>query len=144
MHYKQTFCYTTLNFNWTYDLRSIQVPHGILSIPRVLILDEGESGRVPGHPDILERSILVESGLELLFGGIVPQWPYVDLALDIPVSVTWPHPLSLERVNKGSKDKVKWDRHRWQVSLYSTSAQPTTPTVQLVLGRKILSPFSQK
>ncbi len=69
-------------------LRSVEVSDGVLGIPGVLVLDECESGGVPGDPDVFEGPVLVEGGLEVIFGCVVPEVPDVDLALDVPVPVT--------------------------------------------------------
>lgn len=69
------------------NLRSIQAPDSIFSIPGVFKFNESKTRRVPGYPNIAQRSILGESRLQLMFGGTAPQISHIDFAGKVPISV---------------------------------------------------------
>ena len=62
------------------DPGAVEPPHRVLGVPRVLELDEGEPRGVPGHPDALQRPVLREAVLQVVFFGIVAEVADVHLA----------------------------------------------------------------
>jgi len=69
------------------DPRSIQAAHGVLGIPRIIKLDKGEAGRIPGHPDIAQRSVLAERAFNVNFGRAFAQITDIHLAIQFPLFV---------------------------------------------------------
>lgn len=63
------------------DGPAVQPPDRVLGIAGVLELDEGKTGRVPGHPDIPQRTVIREGVLDFLLAGVVAQLPDVNLGI---------------------------------------------------------------
>jgi len=66
---------------------SVHAPHGVLGIPGILKLDEGETGRVPCDPDVLQGSVLGEGVLQLVLVGVVAHVADVNLAGNVPITM---------------------------------------------------------
>ena len=69
------------------DPGAVEASHGVLSVSRVLKLDESKTWRIPGHPDVFQRSVLSEAVLQLILVGIVTEIADVHLAVYVPVTV---------------------------------------------------------
>lgn len=63
------------------DRTAVQPPHGILRIARVLELDEGETRRIAGHPNVPQWTVVREGILDFLLAGVVSQLPDVNLGI---------------------------------------------------------------
>lgn len=68
-------------------LPSIQLPHCVRGIAGVFKLHKGKTGRVPGHPNTTQGAVVPKGPLQFSFIPIVPQIPYVDLAVKRTISM---------------------------------------------------------
>jgi len=68
---------------------AIQAAGCVLRIATILELDEGEAGRIAGHPDVAQGSVFAEGVLNLVFGGRGAQVAHVHFAGQIPFPVAW-------------------------------------------------------
>lgn len=80
--------------------RSVQRAARVLGVPFVLELDEGETGRVAGHPDVAQRTVLAEGAFDLMLRGGRTEVADVHLAGQVPLAVTG-HCLLLFRMFNG-------------------------------------------
>jgi hypothetical protein len=60
----------------------------IFGVSGILELHERKAWRVSGNPHVPKGSIFGEGVLQLIFGGVVAQVTDVDLAGDIPITMT--------------------------------------------------------
>lgn len=63
------------------DRPAVQPPDGILRVARVLELDEGETRRIAGHPNVPQRTVIREGILDFLLASVVSQLPDVNLGI---------------------------------------------------------------
>lgn len=68
--------------------RSVQRTARVLGVPFVLELDEGKAGRVAGHPDVAQRTVLAEGTFDLVLRGRRTEVADVHLAGQIPLAVS--------------------------------------------------------
>lgn len=67
--------------------RSVQRAARVLGVPFVLKLDEGETGRVSGDPNVAQGAILAERTFDLVFGRGRAKIADVHLAGQVPLAV---------------------------------------------------------
>jgi hypothetical protein len=84
---------------------SIQASDGVVRIPGILHLNEGEARGPPGHPDVPDGSILGECVLQVVSISIIPQSSDVNFALRVPVSVS--HFVCYFIFNSSGKNQLK-------------------------------------
>lgn len=71
----------------SFNSLSVQRAARVLGVPFVLELDERETGRVPGDPDVAQRAVLAEGTLDLVLGRGRAQVADVHLAGQVPLAV---------------------------------------------------------
>ena len=59
---------------------AIQSLDGVFGVIRITEFDEGESGRISGHENTSEATVALERLLNLVFGCVLSQASYIDLA----------------------------------------------------------------
>jgi len=70
------------------DPRPVQTSHSVLSVSRVLHLNESKARRSSGNPDVPHRSVLGEGVLQVIPVSVVSETTNVDLTVDIPIPVS--------------------------------------------------------
>lgn len=68
--------------------RSVQRAARVLGVPFVLELDEGETGRVTGHPHVAQGTVLAEGTFDLVLGRRRAEVADVHLAGQVPLAIT--------------------------------------------------------